>query len=212
MMPSLVLPHQLGRFSGAGWGIGYIGGLVSLVIMSGLIVANAATDKTLLGFEPLLALDKVSREGDRLVGPFAAAWYVLFMIPYFLFVPDRRPVARLVGGRRSATAELWDTIRSLPAHRDMLLFLIAYMLYIDGLSAIFAFSGIYGASAFGWGALELGIFGIIMTSIGAFGGIIGGVLDDRMGSIAVIIISLGILRRRRSRRPVSGHEPHFLRD
>ena len=194
IMPSLVLPHQLGRLSGTGWAVGYVGGLVSLGIMSGLIIANPATGKTLLGFEPLLALDTASREADRLVGPFAAAWYVLFMIPFFLFVPDVRPAARLASGeRRAAMAELWDTIRSLPSHRDMLLFFIAYMLYIDGLSAIFAFSGIYGASVFGWGALELGIFGIIVTFTGVIGGLIGGVLDDRIGSIAVIIISLAIL-------------------
>ncbi len=194
MMPSLVLSHQLGRFSGTAWAIARLGGLVSLGIMLGLIIANPATGKTPLGLEPLLALDTASRAGDRLVGPFSAAWYALFMIPFFLFVPDVRPAARLTSGeRRSATAELWHTIRSLPQHRDMLLFLTAYMLYIDGLSAIFAFSGIYGASVFGWGALELGILGILVMFIGVFGGIIGGVLDDRIGSVAVIIISLAIL-------------------
>jgi len=194
IMPSLVPPSQLGRLSGIGWGVGYAGGLLSLALMAGFIVVNPATGRTVLGYDPLLHLDAAMRESDRLVGPFSALWYVVFMIPFFLFVPDARPAVRTgASGRRAATAELWDTIRSLPAHRDMLLFLVARMLYTDGLSAIFAFGGIYGAAVFGWGALELGMFGIILTFAGVFGAVIGGVLDDRVGSKTVIMVSLALL-------------------
>lgn len=192
IMPSLVPASQLGRLSGTGWAVGYAGGLVSLAVMAGLVVADPDTGRTLLGLEPVLALDTAAREGDRLVGPFAALWYALFMIPFFLFVPDRRPGAR-VASTRPPLAELWETIRNLPSHRDMLLFLVARMLYADGLAAIFAFGGIYGAAVFGWGALELGLFGIVLTLTGVFGALIGGVLDDRVGSKTVIIVSLLLL-------------------
>jgi UMF1 family MFS transporter len=192
IMPSLVPAGQLGRLSGTGWAVGYAGGLVSLAVMAGLVVADPDTGRTLLGLEPVLALDTAAREGDRLVGPFAALWYALFMIPFFLFVPDRRPGAR-VASTRPPLAELWETIRNLPSHRDMLLFLVARMLYADGLAAIFAFGGIYGAAVFGWGALELGLFGIVLTLTGVFGALIGGVLDDRVGSKTVIIVSLLLL-------------------
>jgi UMF1 family MFS transporter len=106
------------------------------------------------------------------------------MIPFFLFVPDT-PHHKPPDGRH-ATAELWDTIRSLPENRDILLFLAARMIYTDGLTAIFTFGGIYGAAVFGWGPLELGLFGIILTLIGAFGALIGGVLDDMFGAKTVI--------------------------
>lgn len=192
IMPSLVPAGQLGRLSGTGWAVGYAGGLVSLAVMAGLVVADPDTGRTLVGLEPVLALDTAAREGDRLVGPFAALWYALFMIPFFLFVPDRRPGAR-VASTRPPLAELWETIRNLPSHRDMLLFLVARMLYADGLAAIFAFGGIYGAAVFGWGALELGLFGIVLTLTGVFGALIGGVLDDRVGSKTVIIVSLLLL-------------------
>jgi UMF1 family MFS transporter len=74
-----------------------------------------------------------------------------------------------------------------------LLFLIARMIFTDGLTAIFTFGGIYGAAVFGWGVLELGLFGIILTLIGAFGALIGGVLDDRFSAKAVILGALVIL-------------------
>ncbi len=192
IMPSLVPHSQLGRLSGTGWAVGYAGGLVSLAIMAGLVVCDPATGKTMLGLDPLLALDTGARESDRLVGPFAALWYGLFIIPFFLFVPDAKRQAR-TRGWRAPLAELWQTIRSLPSHRDLLLFLVARMLYSDGLAAIFAFGGIYGAAVFGWGALELGLFGIVLTLTGVLGALIGGVLDDRIGSKAVIVLSLLLL-------------------
>lgn len=191
IMPGLVPQSELGRLSGRGWACGYFGGLVSLTLMAGLIVPEPETGKTLLGLDPLVALDAGTRQGDRMVGPFAAVWYLVFMIPFFLFVPDTKQ-ARPDDGR-SATAELWDTIRSLPRHRDMLLFLAARMIYTDGLTAIFTFGGIYGAAVFGWGPLSLGIFGIVLTLVGAFGALIGGVLDDRFSSKAVILVALLLL-------------------
>ena len=109
------------------------------------------------------------------------------MIPFFLFVPDPRVAPAANAGSRSAFAELWDTLRELPQHRDMLIFLIARAIYVDGLSAIFMFGGIYGASVFGWQAFELGLFGIILTLTGAFGAVIGGILDDRWGAKRVIV-------------------------
>ena len=75
----------------------------------------------------------------------------------------------------------------------MLFFLVARMIYSDGLSAIFAFGGIYGTAVFGWGALELGLFGIILTATGMVGAVIGGFLDDRAGAKTVILVSLVLL-------------------
>jgi UMF1 family MFS transporter len=191
IMPSLVPHSELGRLSGAGWACGYFGGLASLFLVAGLIVPMGDSGQTMFGLSPLLTLDTTAREGDRIVGPLSAVWYLVFMIPFFLFVPDiQRKRAR---DARPATAELWDTVRSLPQNRDMLLFLIARMIYTDGLTAIFTFGGIYGASVFGWGPLELGLFGIILTLVGAFGALIGGVLDDRISAKFVIVSALAVL-------------------
>jgi MFS transporter, UMF1 family len=194
IMTGLVPRDELGRLSGTGWAVGYFGGLASLALVAGLLVPMPGAETTLLGLEPLLKLDWGAREGDRMTGPFAAAWFLLFIIPFFLFVPDRRSVTAVdLPHKRSVGAELMDTIKSLPSHPSLLIFLIARMIYTDGLTAIFTFGGIYGASVFGWGPLELGIFGIILTLVGAIGALIGGRLDDRFGPKAVIITALLIL-------------------
>jgi UMF1 family MFS transporter len=190
IMTGLVPKDELGRLSGTGWAVGYFGGLVSLALVAGLLVPMPGEPKTLLGLQPLLTLDAAAHQSDRITGPFAAVWFAIFIIPFFLFVPDRRSSGIRAHPERSARAELWDTIKSLPLMPSLLIFLIARMLFTDGLTAIFAFGGIYGASVFGWGPLELGIFGIILTLVGAFGALIGGYLDDRFGPKTVIIVAL----------------------
>jgi UMF1 family MFS transporter len=193
MMPSLVSNHRLGTLSGFGWALGYVGGLVSLALIAGLVVADPSTGKTLLGLHPIVPLDPATREGDRLVGPFSAVWYLVFVLPLFLFTPDR-PAKPLEP--RAVTASLTQLVRSVRDlvhnHAEIALFLGARMLYADGLGAVFAFGGIYAATVFGWGAAELGLFGIILTIAGTFGAALGGLLDDRSGSKAVIVWTLGL--------------------
>ena len=202
MMPSLVSGKRLGTLSGLGWAAGYVGGLASLVVVAGLIVADPNTGKTLLGLEPLIPLDPATREGDRLVGPFSALWYLVFVLPLFLFTPDRPAATRVHAPVRAGIAQLVQGITQLyREHRQIALFLIARMLYADGLGAVFAFGGIYAASVFGWGATELGLFGIVLTIAGTIGAVLGGLLDDRLGSkrvisatlIVFILASIGVL-------------------
>jgi UMF1 family MFS transporter len=193
IMPTLVPPEKIGRLSGIGWGIGYAGGLVSLLLVAGLIVPDPATGKTLLGLTPLWKLDATTREGDRLVGPFSALWFLVFALPFFLFVPDRPPVRPAEVPSGSPFASLFATIRELPKHPDMLYFLVARAIYADGLSAIFTFGGIYGATVFDWQTGDRGLFGVILVLTGVIGAIIGGFLDDRLGSRRVILGSLVVL-------------------
>jgi len=190
IMTGLVPRSELGRLSGTGWAVGYFGGLVSLALVAGFLVPMPGTTTTLLGLDPLLNLDATSHQSDRITGPFAAAWFAIFIIPFFLFVPDRRTPRSPNEPQHSAATELWHTIKSLPSMPSLMIFLIARMIFTDGLTAIFAFGGIYGASVFGWGPLELGMFGIVLTLVGAFGALIGGRLDDRFGPKTVIIVAL----------------------
>ena len=191
MMPSLIGNDRLGTLSGLGWATGYVGGLVSLALIAGLVVADPHTGKTLLGLLPVLPLDTATREGDRLVGPFSAVWFLVFVLPLFLFTPDRPGKPLKTGAVTAGLSQLVRSVKELVRHHvEIAKFLLARMLYADGLGAVFAFGGFYASTVFGWGAAELGRFGVILTITGTLGAALGGLLDDREGSKAVIVGTL----------------------
>lgn len=198
LLPGLVPPERMGRLSGFGWGMGYLGGLVALFAV--LIVSRPE----LVGITPpegqaMLGLDRASHQAERAIGPTAALWLALFVMPMFLFTPDR-PLRRVgaAAAVRAGLNQLVSTLRSLRDHGNIFRFIIAYMLYFDGLNAVIGFGGIYAAGIFGWGTTELGIFGIGLNLI-AIPSVIGaGWLDDRLGSrrtiqLAIIAVALGTL-------------------
>lgn len=194
LMPRLVPAGQLGRISGIGWALGYAGGLVSLLLVAAFIQVDPSTGKTLLGFDPLLPTTETGREADRFVGPLCAMWFALFVLPFFLFTPDIQPAAKTRHlSLRGAFGALGETLRNVRRYRDIALFLIAHLLFIDGLLAIFTFGGVYAATVFGWTSLTLASFGIILTVAGGIGAFIGGFLDDRLGAKTVIIGALLLL-------------------
>lgn len=193
MMPDLVDRKRLGRLSGIAWAAGYVGGLLSLVVVLGFLAADEATGRTLLGIAPLFGLDPATHAGDRASGPFTALWYLALVWPLFLFTPDRPRMKPLRVAVRTGLSALAGTLRGIRHQRNTLRFLIAHMIYADGLIALFAFSGIYAASVFGWTTIELGLLGILLTITGAIGGVVGGILDDRFGSKAVVASALILL-------------------
>ncbi len=186
MMPTLVPPDKIGRLSGSGWALGYVGGIVSLIVVLGFMAANPASGKTLFGLTPILGLDPASFEGDRISGPLSGLWFIIFVLPMFLFTPDFP--ARVSAGNavRAGLADLGHTLRELPKHKSMMAFLIANMIYTDGLVSLFAFGGIYAAGTFGWNTIQIGTFGIILAIAGTFGAFMGGKLDDAFGPKRVI--------------------------
>ena len=69
----------------------------------------------------------------------------------------------------------------MPKQKSLAAFLLANMIYTDGLVSLFAFGGIYAAGTFGWNTIQIGTFGIILAIAGTFGGWFGGKLDDLLG-------------------------------
>ncbi|MGJ4901847.1 MFS transporter [Bradyrhizobium sp. HKCCYLS2058] len=193
MMPTLVPPERIGRLSGTGWATGYVGGILSLIIVLGFLAANPDSGRTLFGFKPLFGLDPVSHEGDRISGPLTGLWFIVFVLPMFLFTPDFPARHRLGAAVREGLGQLKQTLRSLPQQRDVALFLLANMIYTDGLVSLFAFGGIYAAGTFGWNTIQIGTFGIILAAAGTFGGWLGGKLDDFLGPKRVIAGSMTLL-------------------
>ena len=194
MMPDLATPEEMGRMSGTGWAFGYLGGLVSLILMLALI-QETPSGKTLLGFTPIFGLDPALAEGTRAVGPLTAIWYVVFMVPFFLWVrepkkPDALPI-RAAAVR--AIPDLKASIASLSGQPSLSAYLVSSMFTRDALNGIYVFGGIYAAGVLGWAATDLGIFGILGTITGAVFAWLGGRADSRYGPKPVITLTVIVL-------------------
>lgn len=211
MLPGLIDRERMGRLSGIGWGMGYLGGLVALVIM-------------LVGFslphETWFHLDHATHQPDRVAGPLVALWVACFSLPLFLFTPDARRTGRSpFEAAKSGIVSVVRTLGRLTGFRQIALFLLARMIAYDGLNAIFAFGGIYAVGMFGWNTASLGIFGIVIIVFAALGAIAGGWFDDRIGSkitmqlsvLGVLIATLGVLSMTRQSvfffLPIQGPDP-----
>lgn len=185
VLPTLGPRAQWGQISGTGWAIGYIGGLISLVIMLAFL-AEDASGVTLIGLAPILGLDPEMREGTRAVGPFTAVWYLVFIIPFFLWVKDPPVDARAKGAVRDGLRDLGRTLKSLPRRRSLFAYLGSSMIYRDALNGIYAFGGIYAAGVLNWSIIQIGTFGILAAAVGALGCWVGGKIDSRIGPKPVI--------------------------
>ena len=182
MLPSLVPPPRIGRLSGWGWGLGYAGGLCCLALTLVLFVQPET---------PPFGLDKAAAEHVRIVGPLVAVWFALFSVPLFVFVPDAAPTGISVA--RAATdglAALYGTLRSIHHNKPLLRFLLARVLYIDGLNTLFAFGGIYAAGTFGMAVEEIILFGIALNVTAGLGAASFAWIDDWIGSKRTIMIAL----------------------
>jgi UMF1 family MFS transporter len=193
MMPTLVPQSRLGRLSGLGWAMGYVGGLVSLAFTLVFLAANPQTGRTLAGLVPLFGLDASLSEGDRATGPLSALWFIVFVLPLFLFTPDGKKAMSLGPAIRVGLRNFAATVREIRHYSNSVIFLLANMIYANGLGALFAFGGIYAAGNFGWTTIEIGVFGILITIAASAGALTGGWLDDKFGSKTVVLVSLAIL-------------------
>ncbi len=186
MLPELGGPDEIGRISGSGWAIGYVGGLVALVIVLFFLAENAQ-GRTLIGIKPLFGLDTSLREGTRSVGPFTALWYAVFMIPFFLWVQSNQPKnVKVRGSVKEGLEDLKKTLRKLPESPSFAAYLGSSMLYRDGLSGMYTIGGVYAYGVLGWSVVDVGIFGILTVTFGAIFAYIGGFADSRYGPKPVI--------------------------
>lgn len=179
-LPSIASPGRIGRISGFGWGLGYIGGLVCMAI-------------ALVGFvQPEVPWFGLSREDGwniRATNILVAAWYLLFALPLFLFVPEQR-AAGVKLDVRGTFRELGATLRSLRRYREVVRFLVARLIFNDGLVTIFAFGGIYAAGSFGMSLDQVIVFGIALNVASGLGAVVFGYLDDRLGGKTTIMVTL----------------------
>lgn len=183
MLKQVTTPSNIGKVSGFAWGLGYIGGIVLLLVS---LVGFIQTDTPWFGIPTENALNV------RSVFLFSAIWFIVFSIPLFLAVPEipEKP-NRVKENIIESYFKLWAQLKSLYKQApETLKFLIASAIYRDGLSGVFAFGGALGSLAFGFELAEVILFGIAANVVAGIGAAIGGVLDDKIGGKRVIMGSL----------------------
>ena len=175
--------HTVGKVSGLGWGMGYIGGILALVI----VVVITELD--------WFGMDVSNGLAYRLIAVGCAVWTIIFAIPLVLWVPESkpRPDRERVGFLASYGVLIRDIVALYRNHRPTFWFLCASAIYRDGLAGVFAFGGVLAAVSFGFSSTEVIIFGIALNLVAGISTILSGRLDDRFGPRAVILTALCVL-------------------
>lgn len=192
MITRLTSVANVGKISNIAWGLGYLGGMLVLIAVVLFITSDLGTGKTILGFFPLFGLDATTGEDARITGPIAAFWYLLFILPMFLFTPDAPKAMQLGPAVRKGTTELKSSLRDLLKRKYLTRFFIARMLYQDGINGVLVLGGVFAAGMFGWMTMEIGIFGMLLNTVAIAGCLIAGRIDQNLGSRRTILIGLGL--------------------
>jgi MFS transporter, UMF1 family len=188
MLRDLVPRQMIGRLSGWGWGAGYIGGLACLLVALFLLIRPDP---------PLFGLDAAALEPVRATAILVAVWFVVFSIPFFMITPDapRSGISRMEAVRQGI-ATLIGTFRNIRKYRNVGYFLIARMIYTDGLNTLFTVGGIYAAVTFGMDFQQVMLFGIAINVTAGIGAFTFGWIDDWIGpkrTLYIAISSMSVL-------------------
>ncbi|MEE2858179.1 MAG: MFS transporter [Candidatus Neomarinimicrobiota bacterium] len=180
-LPDIAPKDKIGRVSGYGWSFGYVGGLLSLILALVFFIFPEV---------PLFDLDKTTHEHIRATNVMVAIWFAIFSIPTFLFV--KQDSKKGVGVKQvliESFDQLKNTFIQIRKYKEITKFLLARLIYNDGLITIFAFGGIYAAGTFGFSMQEIMIFAIVLNVSAGLGAFLMGFLDDVIGGKMTIQIS-----------------------
>lgn len=169
--------RNVGRVSGLGWGMGYLGGIAILLVIIAALGSEFPASEV------------------RAAMLICGAWTLIFTVPIFLAIRDRLvevrvPSLGILGSYRALFASIRRLWRTAP---NTVVFLLASALFRDGLAGVFAFGGVLAQGTFGFSFGEVVIFGVAANVIAGLATIGFGLIDDRVGPKAVIIVSLTCL-------------------
>ncbi len=179
-LPDVAPPDRIGRISGYGWALGYVGGLSALgLALAGFVDAEV----------PWFGFEKEGYQHIRATNLLVAGWFAVFSLPLFLWVPES-PAGPGVRSSSSPFRRLAATFREIRRYPDVFRLLLARLFYADGLNTVFAFGGIYAAGTFGFTFEELLFFGLTLNVAAGLGAFALGFVDDWLGGRRTIQISL----------------------
>ncbi|WP_166996904.1 MFS transporter [Paramicrobacterium fandaimingii] len=179
---------NVGKVSGMGWGLGYVGGIVLLALLLLLFIQSFGTE----GQAGILGVTTDDGLNIRLAILFSAVWFAVFAIPLMVKVPE---IPRITRRNRTSFfasyASLFRTIGRLAKNSpQVLVFLIASAVFRDGLAGVFTFGAIIAAQVFHFSSSEVLYFAVAANLVAGIGTFAGGWLDDRVGAKKIIMTSL----------------------
>jgi UMF1 family MFS transporter len=184
-LPDISHSKNIGRISGYGWSLGYVGGLIALALAMVFLV-NAE--------EPILGFGKGvegAYENIRATNLLVAVWFAIFSIPTFLFVRDLKPDTKaLLKNAKHTVKDFRATAKELKKYPQIMRFLIARLVYNDGLVTIFAFGGIYAAGSLDFSFNDIMVLGIVLNVMAGLGAFLMGFLDDKVGGRMTVKVTL----------------------
>lgn len=183
LLPDLAPKGKTGRWSGWAAGLGYAGGLVCLLLLFFMLITNS---------NPPFGLKEAFSEPVRATFIVTALWYLLFSLPLLFFTPDvKQTGSALAVSVRKGWRQLKSSLKEVKKYKNVAIFLLARLLFIDGLATLFAFGGIYAASVFNLSTSEVLWFGIGLNLTAGIGAAIFAWVDDYWGSRIAMLIALG---------------------
>ncbi|MFO7944974.1 MAG: MFS transporter [Anaerolineales bacterium] len=175
LLPEIANPEEMGRVSGNAWAIGSVGGILALLIILPMIIIFDGTFIIRLSFI------------------FTSLYFAVSSLPVFFWIKEKSAAKALPEGKNYISIgfeRIVKTARSLSDYKDYIRFLIAFLIYNDGILMALNFASIIGAVLFGMEQQQLIIFMILVQFTSVFGAFIGGVLGDHLGYKRTLILSL----------------------
>ena len=165
---------NIGKISGNAWGLGFVGGLLALLVSFLLFDVNNSSEV-------------------KQVNLFVAAWFLIFSLPTFFFLKDSKRQKINKENISSSFNSILQTFKEISKYTIIVRFLIARLFYNDGLITIFALGGIYAIGTLNFTMQEVLILGIVLNVFAALGSFVFGLIEDRIGVRKVINLSLVVL-------------------
>jgi UMF1 family MFS transporter len=178
-LPDVSTPKTVGRVSGWGWGIGYVGGLLCLLLVKPLLA------KPLTGPEGISAY--------QLSYLVVAAWFLVFSLPAFFWLRESTPQGEARSWAGHAVAgfrRVSQTLSHLRQYRETAKYILASLLFTDGITTIISFAGIYATTTIGFSNQELVLLFLVLNIVALPGSLLAGYLADWIGPKRTIVITL----------------------